>query len=321
MQKFIMVMGMTNNGKMKRAQELAEQLDNVVILSSEAIREELFGDKNDKDNQHLVLKTMRERNKEQLSLGKSVIYVATNASSRRREFILNSIVPKEVYKELHYMHLGLVNAVAEPMEHNRGSEVEDILQQYSAIQTPMTHEKWDKVVIDTGETQYKSPKLIETIVEREEMLTYEEFTKVLEGTCLYSMLYFPQDHPKHTFTLDKHTYYAYEYIFNNYHKEDREDMILASIFHDIGKVDCQEYRGDSRYASYIGHEQVGGQLTLRILLQLGLPQERALKISTLVTLHGHIPQTIALREKLERKIGSEMYIRLNYLQQADFQAK
>ena len=331
--RIIVMMGLPGSGKSTIAKKLKESMEKVVLLSSDDIREEMFGDRQDVEHHGEVFEELHKRAKEALKQGIDVIYDATNINSKRRIGFLRQL-PKGVTKELYFVNQNIVVAKErdKKREFSVGEEVID--RMYKGLQVPYQHEQWDKITVDLGfddidDYVYEyAPIFREKISEMTTRLfTYGEFVDVLNICSLIEvfndMIGLPQDNPHHTFTVDKHTYYVYEYIFNNYHKEDREDLIIASIFHDIGKPYCKTFDQGLRYARYFGHDNVGGQLTLMDLMLLGYPQERALKIASLVGLHMRKSFDLDYEgdRKLEKLVGEDTFIKLNYIRQADIQAR
>lgn len=331
MAKLIMMMGLPGSGKSTRAKKLKETMQKVVLLSSDDIREELFGDRRDNDHNVEVFQELHKRAKEALSNGVDVIYDATNINSKRRVNFLKGL-PKGTVKELYYVNESIRNCIIQDAQREYSVGEEVISNMYKSLQVPYSHEKWDKITVDLGGLegcQFEKASQYRGYFEKmsRELVSYDQFVQMLSFGGMYrifrDMLNLPQDNPFHVFTVDKHTYYVYEYIFNKYKEEDREDLIIASIFHDIGKPYCKVFDQGLRYARYFGHDNVGGQLTLQWLMTLGYPQERALKIASLVGLHMRKSFTLDLQAdtKLEKLVGEETYIKLNYLRQADIQAK
>ena len=75
-----MMVGLAASGKSTYAKKLANDTD-AIILSSDAIRWELFGDETDQEHNQQVFQELHERAKECLCDGRNVIYDATNISS------------------------------------------------------------------------------------------------------------------------------------------------------------------------------------------------------------------------------------------------
>ena len=328
--KLIVLMGLQGSGKSTKAFELKEKMSNTLIISSDDLREELLGDRTNQEHKDLIFKEVYKRVKENLQNGVNVIYDATNTNSRRRVSFLRGL-PKNVEKILYYINETYDRSCLHDKHRKYKVGKECINKTYKGLQVPYSHEKWDNIVVDIGVDKYK---YIDYITQQEvfkrmsqELISYDDFTKIInDGSLSYSlgtMFNVCQDNPNHTFSIDKHTYYVYEYIFKKYEKEDREDLIIASLFHDVGKPFCKEYPSGLRYARYFGHENVGGQITLRELIKLGYSQERALKIASLVGLHMRMSFSLDMMadRKLENLVGEETFIKLNYLRQADIQAK
>ena len=63
--------------------------DKTVLISSDAIRKEVFGDENDQEHNSEVFELMRKRTIDALKKNKDVYYDATNISSKRRIALFN----------------------------------------------------------------------------------------------------------------------------------------------------------------------------------------------------------------------------------------
>ena len=63
--------------------------DKTVLISSDAIRKEVFGDENDQEHNSEVFELMRKRTIDALKNNKDVYYDATNISSKRRIALFN----------------------------------------------------------------------------------------------------------------------------------------------------------------------------------------------------------------------------------------
>lgn len=99
MGNFILVMGLSGSGKSYWTNNVAEG-EGMVILSSDALRKEFYGDERIQDNPAFIFEQMRIRTLQALKEGKNVVYDATNLSSKRRKALLKQL-PKDVYKVCH----------------------------------------------------------------------------------------------------------------------------------------------------------------------------------------------------------------------------
>lgn len=91
MSKFIMLVGLPAANKDTWAHEYKEKHPEVIIHSSDDIREELYGDASHQGSPIKVFEQMRSRTLRDLRAGKDVIYNATNVSVKDRRGILNEI--------------------------------------------------------------------------------------------------------------------------------------------------------------------------------------------------------------------------------------
>lgn len=328
MSRFLMMMGIAGSGKSTIAEKLKVTMNNCVLLSSDAIREELYGDRRDQNHNTEVFAEMHKRTISSLKEGRDVIYDATNINSKRRINLLRSL-PKGTIKELYYVCPNLSDIKAQDNKREYKVGLECINKMYKNLQVPYSHEivRWDTITVDIGCTpNEESPFVTRAKEMTERLFTYEEFVEALkecDNGIFKDFIGMAQDNPHHTFTVDKHTYYVYKYVWEHYNKEDKEDVILASIFHDIGKPYCKTYQDGLRYARYFGHDNVGGQITLRNMLLFGYPLDKALKVASLVGLHMRLSfnADILADKKFEKLVGSDTYIKLNYIRQGDITAK
>ena len=92
MPRLIYMVGIAGSGKSTIAMRIASQMEEeVVLLSFDTIRGEIYGDENYQRNPGRVFDIMHQRTVVALSQGISVIYDATNLSCKRRMNFLKSI--------------------------------------------------------------------------------------------------------------------------------------------------------------------------------------------------------------------------------------
>mgnify|MGYP003299417619 CR=1 FL=1 len=91
MSKLIILCGIPGSGKSWIADELLSEYlifgerEDIAVHSSDAIREELFGDPSSQENNALVFETMHKRVRDDLKADKTVIYDATNITRKARK--------------------------------------------------------------------------------------------------------------------------------------------------------------------------------------------------------------------------------------------
>lgn len=143
--KFIMMMGFAGSGKSTVAKRIASEND-ALILSSDAIREELYGDETIQGDPVLVFKLMNERCYAALAAGTSVIYDATNISARFRQQTLSKL-PSGVVKECVWVKVPVEVAIERNLSRTRHVPEWVIRRQASQFQPPVREEGWDQIRI------------------------------------------------------------------------------------------------------------------------------------------------------------------------------
>lgn len=84
---FILV-GLPSSGKSTIAEEIKKEINNTTIISSDSIRQELFGENYVRSIK--TFETAKQRIYENIDLGKNVIFDATNLNRYKREPIFNN---------------------------------------------------------------------------------------------------------------------------------------------------------------------------------------------------------------------------------------
>lgn len=313
--KFIMLMGLQGSGKTTATKDISHR-EKLVILSSDDIREKMFGsrvqDKND-----LVFNYMNNETRKYLKRGINVIYDATNINSKRRKGLLNQL-PKDVEKVCIYMMTDRKTCIER--DKNRYHTVgEDVINRtYKNLQIPMYHEGWDDIVLFLPKYKACECELSELLREKPSRpIMYAIMDKL--GLCPidYDI---SQENPHHTDTVLEHLYKTYEYIHDNYTGRYKDRLLLASILHDIGKIDCKRYDEEKGYYTYYNHEKVSAQIALDKLSSI-YHNEKSIMISTIIALHMRLSwdNDEQADMKLKKLVGEEMYSMLQVFREADKQ--
>lgn len=329
MNKLIMLVGLPGSGKSTYGLRLLEKMNNSILLSSDTLREELFNDINNTDSHGILFEELHKRVKEALLEGKNVIYDATNVSSkRRRAFILNfkGKAFKGIEFQCHYVNTPTNECIYNNENRERKVPTQVILDMEKRLTVPMYSEGWSyikivrDITIDSG--LRKSNDISECVLSYEEFI--EEFKHIPEFAENIDL---PQDSKYHSLSVSRHIYYVYKYIAENYEDDlDFKLLLYAGIFHDIGKARCKNFKEESRYANFIGHENVSGQIALKYLIDIGFSLEDSLYIVELIQLHMRLNYDeesgeISANKKFENQIDSRTYSLLERLKRADMSAK
>lgn len=308
---FYMLVGLPGSGKSYHAQRLKaifEEAHNkeLHIHSSDAIREELFSDVNNQQNNTDVFNLLHKRIKEDLLAGVSVVYDATNTSYKRRKAFLEELKKIECMK--------VCNFIATPyevcLEQNNSRErkvPEDVIDRmYRNFDVPYYFEGWDKINVIYLRDSYKN--------------TY--------GTCgefVYDTCDFNQDNSHHLSTLGNHCLQAYNFLKETTHR-DVSIVAEAAMIHDNGKPYCKTFidsKGrDSKDAHYYNHEHVGSYNSLFYETSAESDEERLL-ISFLIRWHMQmyfIDKQPHTRHKYLNMFGYKNFFYLELLNRADREA-
>lgn len=237
---FIMMVGLSGSGKSTLANRAALEYD-AHIISSDAIRAEVFGDENDQHHNKEVFDILHERVHESLKHGNSVIYDATNLNAKRRIAFLNQL---KQYKDLQK----ICWVVATPFEvcvendskRKRKVGRAVILKQMKQFQMPFLNEGWDWIEV----------KKIFLSESSHPIRIFRELENI-EHDCA----------PHHLETIGKHIAMVSEQA-----KDDDYRVKTAARYHDLGKYYTKGFynaKGEpSEVAHYYSHENVSAYIYL-----------------------------------------------------------
>lgn len=326
---FLMLVGLPASGKSTFSEELIEGRDDIVLISSDKIREEMLGDVNNQEKNTDVFQEMATRTKEALRNGFHVIYDATNLSRKRRRGLLLQL-PKGTYKSVVYLSTNFKVITEQNMNRDRQVPNEVIDNMYKNLQIPIYSEGWDKIVIhhDDETLNNEVPKQFSDAVRAEALVNREgmDFMNFL-GTYFdefFRIYDLAQDSKWHSLSVHRHTYYVYKHVLDHYEAKDdkeKELMLWVALLHDTGKHFSKSFlnfkREETRYANFIGHEFVSSQLAVGFLKRMGFDDAFIHKATTLIQFHMYLLDEKASRLKLLNHVGEEVFQQLEFLRDAD----
>lgn len=229
MTNLIVMIGIVGSGKSSYAQRY---LSDKVILSSDKIREEIFGSASIQKDNNLIFSTLYRRMVENLIAGNDVVIDATNISLKFRREIFKNLLGVNCYKKAIVM--GTPIEVCKERNKARERVVPEyvIEKQYKSFQFPFLFEGFDEISIIPYSKEYASSHL-----------------KEIKGdTINYS-----QGTPYHRYTLDIHQAKCGEYIpLTN----DNVPLLSAAFVHDVGKPFCRTM-DENGVSHYYGHANIG----------------------------------------------------------------
>lgn len=311
--QFIMLCGIAGSGKTTWAQQWAAsepRPTNVNIISSDAIRKEIYGDENDQRNPAKVFSIMLQRTKKALDNKETVIYDATNLNEKRRIALLNELKGYKCSKDCVIFITDPVVCADRQEYRERQVPNEVIWKQVKQFQPPHKSEGWDKIFIYvTGREGYN----------------VNEFLNLANG--------FDQHNPHHKLTLEEHCYRAFKYAAEN---NFGEIVRIAASWHDIGKLMTQTF-DNNKVAHYYSHENVSAYYYLlfnasdftennlfSVSLNTITSEEAAhnfnLDIAWLIAHHMDFFKSSEYLEKVKKRVDPLLWKRLNWLHECDLAA-
>ena len=232
--KFYMLIGLSGSGKSSYNFE-----EEVVKISSDALRKELFGNENDQTHNNEVFEELHKRVISNLKQGKNVVYDATNLSARRRIAFLNSIKHINCKKECIFFATPFEECIKRDSLRTRTVGREVIFKQVKQFQMPQFEEGWDDISV----------------------ITVEDNKKVNLPVLLHESYFVEHDNPHHLETVGKHLAMAYSLSAEN---KDKLYLMTAALYHDIGKIFTKIFynsKGEkTNIAHFYGHEKVSAYL-------------------------------------------------------------
>ena len=240
---FCMMCGLPGSGKTTLALEMKKEFG-YEVYSSDALREELYGDVNCQDHNHEVFHELRRRIIKDLKEGKSCVYDATNVNQKYRTAFLKDI--ENIECEKHCMVLVVPVEVCKEWNNSRDRVVPEEVydKMLRSFWIPQEYEGWDDIYF---------------LAKKDLKKKYPLEMKKARG--------FDQQNSYHTKDLFNHMYDTYKYIALRSPDVTQDlDLLYAALFHDIGKLYTRSFKDskgrDTVEAHYYGHENYGAYLAL-----------------------------------------------------------
>jgi len=214
------------------------KLPNTIYISSDDLREKMFGDVNDQSNNDAVFNEMMNMTVANLNASKSCYYDATNLNQKRRIKFLNAL-RQRVHED--FEAIALVFAI--PFDTcvrrnlNRERTVPSYVmdRMYRSFQVPAYCEGWSEIYFVHDENS--EVDLIKRV---------EALRKI------------PHDNHHHSLSIGDHMIAAGNYAMKN---KFPIEVVSAAFLHDVGKGATKVFtnrRGvKTEEAHYYGHENVG----------------------------------------------------------------
>lgn len=233
--KLILLVGIPGSGKTTYAKNYITNDKNTIHLSSDKIREELWGNEAIQGDNNEVFSLMQSRAIEALNNGQDVIYDATNVTRKDRSYIIDRC-PKFAKIEAHIIWAPIETCIERDAARERtvGKEVIDKMLK-----------RFQPVYYDEGIDDIK-------LIRPNNFSSKEYVAKTIDTMNI------PHDNPHHTLNVVDHCdvacYYAEEHGMN-------KNILYAALIHDVGKPYVKSFKdskgNDTDTAHYYSHDNVG----------------------------------------------------------------
>ena len=237
--KLILLIGIPGSGKTTYAEKYVAKNPNVVHLSSDKIRAELWGNEATQGDNNEVFSLMQSRAIEALNNGLDVVYDATNITRKDRSYII-SICPKFVQIEAYVIW----------------APIETCIERDAARERTV-----GKAVIDKMLKRFQ-PVYYDEGIDAIKLIKPDGFNIELYNKKILAAMRIPHDNPHHTLNIYDHCDKASDIALE---REFDSEMQIAALIHDIGKPyvkDFHDYKGNiSNIAHYYSHDNVGAWMS------------------------------------------------------------
>lgn len=237
--RLILLCGIPGSGKTTYAEKYIEEHPGTIHLSSDKIREELWGNEATQGDNNEVFSLMQNRAIEALNNGQSVVYDATNITRKDRSYII-SMCPKFVKIEAHVIW----------------APIETCIERDAARERTV-----GKAVIDKMLKRFQPPYYDEGIDEIE-VVAPVNFDAYDYDKDVVNTMKIPHDNPHHTLDVFDHCVAAFKYASE--HEYDL-NLQIAALMHDVGKPYVKAFvdsKGNQcETAHYYSHDAVSAWIT------------------------------------------------------------
>ena len=283
--KLFMLIGLPGSGKSTFARNKVKFYDNACnetrleIVSSDDIREELYGTRSCQKDPAIIFEIAHERIINSLKQGWDVIFDATNITRKNRASLLKKI-PAYTEKFAQICWAPISTCIERDLKREFSVKADVIWKMAYKFQMPFYDEGFDHICISYPED-----------------FNYKAYIE--EDILNPSNINMSHDSPYHSFSIWEHCKKADEYAINN---KFSSFVVNAAKYHDIGKFFTKSLinsKGEvTDRAHFYNQENVGAWLTLGVFNKSTVDNESIIFTAWLVSQHMSI---YALRQSGRNK--------------------
>lgn len=302
--ELICLVGVAGSGKSTLAKRLAAYIG-AEIVSSDAVRGELYGDESCQANHAKVFEVVHNRIRSLLKENKDVIYDATNLNAKRRMNFLKDIGALACKKTCVVVVTTPEDIAARMKLRERKVPMEVVHKQLCQFQCPNYYEGWDDIVVE-----------------------YNSLPEACHASYkkLWAECDIPHDNPHHSLSVMEHMNKAADVAEDFAWKIDGLSLVherWVARIHDIGKARCKSFTdrngNPSEVAHYIGHQNYGAYYSLIFdNSDFDISEKDSLDNACLIQWHmEHYLRKGPALDKFYEMIGPKLEKRLHVLEKAD----
>lgn len=279
MNKFVMLVGLPASGKSKMATRYKEK--GYVVHSSDAIREELYGDSQIQRNHNKIFSTLHQRVKKDLTTGYDVIYDATNISAKRRVQFLKELKDIECHKTALVMATPYNNCVKNDNLRANSVGWQVIFKMLKSWQLPCYNEGWDEI-----ELKYWYD------------IDYDFYFDLHKRSFEVN-----QCNEHHTLSVGNHMEKVARLILNDESLNDEDSELLydVALYHDLGKIIVQNFVNAKgvikQNCNFYSHENISSYFGMFVFHDIS----KVIDICNIIQYHMK-PLLLTTNKSIERMI-------------------
>lgn len=298
--KMIMMCGLPASGKSTYSKELSEKY-NATVFSSDALREELFGDINEQSRDQELFAELHKRIKDCLKNNQNAIYDACNRSYKRRMAFLDELKKIPCEKICVIMATPFERCLVNNANRDRTIPCYVIERMYKGFDVPFVYEGWDYIEVVYSNEEYKN--------------YYGTVNDFLRRYDAYN-----QENSHHQLTLGEHCHKAWDYVCTIQKPWDthKNSVRTATVLHDCGKPFCKTFKNSkgeiTDQAHYYDHQCCGSYNSFFYDID-----DEHLYVATLIRWHmqPYFMSTEKSINKYRKLWGEELYTNIMLLHESD----